>query len=148
MMLTSKEQIYSYCGLVVNILVFVAPIVQLGDVMETGDVNLFPFPMLVAAAFVSNTIWAEYSLRIHSIAYFVPNMLGLLMNGLQLAVLCYFWYYPKALAMRAEAYQQDSSKRSKGSSKNNNLERGYGTLSPSSPPAPQEPVAHQVKRQF
>mmetsp|Transcript_13561 Transcript_13561/g.33315 ORF Transcript_13561/g.33315 Transcript_13561/m.33315 type:complete len:1037 (+) Transcript_13561:5116-8226(+) len=87
---TSKAQIFSYLGITVNIFVYIVPCAQLLDVVETGDVDLFPVPLLTVAGLVSNALWAEYSLKIHSIPYLIPNLIGVIFNFLQITVLCYF----------------------------------------------------------
>lgn len=92
---TSKEQIYSYLGLIMNILVYLVPCAQLADVIETGDADLFPVPALTFAGLIANGLWGDYSLRVHSIAYFVSNMLGVVCNSMQLVVWSYVLFMSK-----------------------------------------------------
>ncbi|CAD7940075.1 unnamed protein product [Amoebophrya sp. A120] len=89
---TSKTLIFSYLGIIFNIFVYIVPCAQLLDVIETGDPDLFPLPLLTAAGLVSNALWAEYSLKIHSIPYLIPNLIGVIFNFLQITVLCYFMW--------------------------------------------------------
>merc|ERR1719321_492900 len=70
----------------------VAPMVQSMEVIRTKDLAGFPVALTVAG-FLASGVWAEYSLAIHDYGYLLPNLLGVVMNGIQICIVC--WVYSK-----------------------------------------------------
>merc|ERR1719313_1778388 len=70
----------------------IAPMVQSLEVIRTKSLEGFPVALTVAG-FISSGIWSEYSLAIHDYGYLLPNLLGVIMNGIQIGVV--MWVYVK-----------------------------------------------------
>merc|ERR1719217_775323 len=87
-----RLQIFSHAATFFAILLNVAPMVQIAEVVRTKSTDGFPVALTVAG-FISSALWSEYSLLIHDTAYLMPNLLGVIMNGVQLGAVC--WVYVK-----------------------------------------------------
>merc|ERR1719379_2499978 len=69
----------------------IAPMVQSLEVIRTKNLDGFPVALTVAG-FLSSCIWSEYSLAIHDYGYLLPNLLGVIMNGVQICIVCFVYY--------------------------------------------------------
>jgi len=69
----------------------IAPMVQSLEVIRTKSLEGFPVALTVAG-FISSGIWSEYSLAIHDYGYLLPNLLGVVMNGVQICIVCWVYY--------------------------------------------------------
>lgn len=88
----SRLRIFSNAATFFAVLLNVAPMVQIVEVVRTKSTDGFPVALTVAG-FISSALWSEYSMLIHDTAYLMPNLLGVLMNGVQLGVV--LWVYVK-----------------------------------------------------
>ena len=68
------------------------------------------------AGFFSSALWAEYALRVHSLSYFVTNLIGVVFNGMQLSAL---FYLQRQARLRAVKMQKGA-----GASKGSLVEEG------------------------
>lgn len=87
-----RIELFSNVATLFCILLNVAPMVQIMEVVKTRSTEGFPVALTVAG-FISSSLWAEYSIVINAIPYLIPNLLGIIMNGVQIGVVC--WVYVK-----------------------------------------------------
>eukprot|EP00746_Dinoflagellata_sp_MGD_P124484 gnl/MRDRNA2_/MRDRNA2_59085_c0_seq2.p1 gnl/MRDRNA2_/MRDRNA2_59085_c0~~gnl/MRDRNA2_/MRDRNA2_59085_c0_seq2.p1 ORF type:complete len:346 (+),score=48.05 gnl/MRDRNA2_/MRDRNA2_59085_c0_seq2:105-1040(+) len=84
--------LFSYSATFFAACLNIAPMVQSFDVIRTKSLEGFPVALTVAG-FISSCIWSEYSLAIKDYGYLLPNLLGVCLNGIQIAIV--FWVYKK-----------------------------------------------------
>jgi len=87
-----REEVFSNAATLFAILLNVSPMVQIFEIVKTKSTEGFPVALTVAG-FISSSLWSEYSIMIHAIPYLIPNLLGVVMNGIQIVVVC--WVYIK-----------------------------------------------------
>jgi len=88
----SKLRLFSGSATTFASLLNIAPMVQSMEVIRTKSLEGFPVALTVAG-FISSGVWSEYSLAIHDYGYLLPNLLGVVMNGMQICIVC--WVYKK-----------------------------------------------------
>lgn len=81
----TAHNIFSYTGLIFNILLYIVPLFQLPEVWRTGVIEVFPLPLACASA-ISCMLWTYYSWIKWSPIYCVASALGVFFNGLQVLV--------------------------------------------------------------
>jgi len=87
-----RLMVFSYSATFFAVCLNIAPMVQSLEVIRTKSLEGFPVALTVAG-FISSSIWSEYSVAIHDYSYLLPNLLGVIMNGIQIAMVC--WVYKK-----------------------------------------------------
>lgn len=87
---------FAYAGLCVNVLMYCVPFLQLVEVVRTGVVTTFPLP-LCGASLLSAVLWLWHSWVNWAPIFFVANLVGALINGIQVFTVClvYFTYAPE-----------------------------------------------------
>lgn len=83
--------VFSWSATMFACLLNIAPMVQSLEVIRTKSLEGFPVALTVAG-FISSGIWSEYSMAIHDYGYLLPNLLGVLMNGVQICIVCWVYY--------------------------------------------------------
>mmetsp|Transcript_40341 Transcript_40341/g.96808 ORF Transcript_40341/g.96808 Transcript_40341/m.96808 type:complete len:297 (+) Transcript_40341:72-962(+) len=83
-----KVKVVSDTAFIFTLALYFAPLGQAVNVVRTKSTEGFP-TALVAVGFVSACLWSEYSLLVNSIAYLVPNLVGVVMNAMQLVAVGY-----------------------------------------------------------
>merc|ERR1719161_698925 len=86
-----RLQIFSWSATFFACMLNIAPMVQSLEVIRTKCLEGFPVALTVAG-FISSGIWSEYSLAIHDYGYLLPNLLGVIMNGVQICIVCWVYY--------------------------------------------------------
>merc|ERR1719159_251322 len=89
-----RLQIFSWSATFFACMLNIAPMVQSLEVIRTKCLDGFPVALTVCG-FIASGIWAEYSLAIHDYGYLMPNLLGVVMNGMQICIVC--WVYMKTM---------------------------------------------------
>merc|ERR1719387_887651 len=89
-----RLQIFSWTATFFACMLNIAPMCQSLEVIRTKSLEGFPVALTVAG-FISSGIWSEYSLAIHDYGYLLPNLLGVIMNGIQIGIVC--WVYVKQM---------------------------------------------------
>lgn len=87
-----RKEMFSNVATFFAILLNVSPMGQILEVVRTKNLEGFPVALTVAG-FISSSLWSEYSIMIHAIPYLIPNLLAVVMNGMQIVVIC--WVYAK-----------------------------------------------------
>lgn len=87
-----RLQIFSWSATFFAVMLNIAPAVQSMEVIRTKSLDGFPVALTVAG-FLASGVWSEYSLAIHDYGYLAPNLLGVVMNGIQICIVC--WVYAK-----------------------------------------------------
>lgn len=87
-----RKEMFSNVATFFAILLNVAPMTQMLEVVKTKNLDGYPVALTVAG-FISSSLWSEYSIMIHAIPYLIPNLLSVIMNGIQIVVIC--WVYIK-----------------------------------------------------
>eukprot|EP00397_Hematodinium_sp_SG-2012_P044169 GEMP01049271.1.p1 GENE.GEMP01049271.1~~GEMP01049271.1.p1 ORF type:complete len:333 (+),score=69.65 GEMP01049271.1:199-1197(+) len=82
------ESVLGNLAIFFNVGLFVAPIAHLFEIVETGQVDNFPVGLTVCG-FLSSMLWAQYSLMINSVPYLIPNIIGIVCNGLSVLFYTY-----------------------------------------------------------
>jgi uncharacterized protein with PQ loop repeat len=90
--LDRRKEMFSNVATFFAILLNMSPMAQILEVVKTKNLEGFPVALTVAG-FISSSLWAEYSIMIHAIPYLIPNLLAVVMNGMQIVVIC--WVYAK-----------------------------------------------------
>eukprot|EP00746_Dinoflagellata_sp_MGD_P006237 gnl/MRDRNA2_/MRDRNA2_112134_c0_seq1.p1 gnl/MRDRNA2_/MRDRNA2_112134_c0~~gnl/MRDRNA2_/MRDRNA2_112134_c0_seq1.p1 ORF type:complete len:310 (+),score=38.40 gnl/MRDRNA2_/MRDRNA2_112134_c0_seq1:156-1085(+) len=96
-----RKEMFSNVATLFAILLNVSPMVQIIEVVKTKNLEGFPVALTVAG-FISSSLWSEYSIMIHAIPYLIPNLLAVVMNGMQIVVIC--WVYAK---FGVESYEEN-----------------------------------------
>merc|ERR1719316_568650 len=86
-----RLMVFSYSATFFAVCLNIAPMVQSLEVIRTKSLEGFPVALTVAG-FISSGIWSEYSMAIHDYGYLLPNLLGVLMNGVQICIVCWVYY--------------------------------------------------------
>lgn len=88
-----QSELIAYVALCFNMGMVLAPLRQCADAIKKRAMEGFPVALTIAN-FMSCGLWAQYSALTHNMAYLVPNMLGLLCNGIQMCVVAwvYIWH--------------------------------------------------------
>lgn len=88
-----RSELLAYVALCFNMGMVLAPLAQCADALRKRSMVGFPVALTIAN-FMSCALWAQYSALTHNMAYLVPNMLGLLCNGIQMGVVAwaYIWH--------------------------------------------------------
>lgn len=88
-----RSELLAYTALCFNMGMVLAPLRQCADALKKKAMEGFPVALTIAN-FMSCGLWAQYSALTHNMAYLVPNMLGLLCNGIQMCVVAwvYIWH--------------------------------------------------------
>lgn len=94
-----RLQVFSWSATFFACLLNIAPMVQGMEVIRTKSLEGFPVALTVAG-FVSSGIWSEYSFAIHDYGYLLPNLLGVIMNSIQIGIV--WWVYTKQMQMQSE----------------------------------------------
>jgi len=89
---TQRLKVFSYAATFFAVSLNIAPMVQSFEVVRTKSLDGFPVALTVAG-FISSCIWSEYSWTIREYGYLLPNLLGVIMNGMQIWIVC--WVYKK-----------------------------------------------------
>jgi hypothetical protein len=79
--------IISWAAIAFNVFQVLSPTKAAYNLL-TGPTDLLEgFPVaLTVAGFVSASLWTQYSLLVGSVAYLIPNLLGVICNGAQIAI--------------------------------------------------------------
>merc|ERR1719387_1617659 len=91
--------IFSWSATLFACLLNIAPMCQSLEVIRTKSLEGFPVALTVAG-FIASGVWTEYSLAIHDYGYLLPNLLGVILNGIQISIIC--WVYYKTLEVEDE----------------------------------------------
>jgi len=94
LMACSQKQrilLFSWSATLFACLLNVAPMVQSLEVIRTKSLEGFPIALTVCG-FIASTIWSEYSFAIRDFGYLLPNLLGVVMNGIQIGIVCWVYY--------------------------------------------------------
>lgn len=88
-----RAEVLAYAGVSFTILMMLAPMRVCIEVVRRRDTAGFPLALTIAG-FVSCCLWAQYSAMTHDIFYLIPNVCGIMLNGLQIAVVTWVhvWY--------------------------------------------------------
>jgi uncharacterized protein with PQ loop repeat len=78
-----KLKVVSDTAFIFTLALYFAPLAQVVNVVRSGSTDGFP-TALVAVGFVSAMLWSEYSVLVNSIGYLIPNLVGVVVNGVQL----------------------------------------------------------------
>jgi uncharacterized protein with PQ loop repeat len=96
----------------------IAPMVQSLEVIRTKSLEGFPVALTVAG-FIASGVWSEYSLAIKDYGYLLPNLLGVIMNGIQICIVC--WVYVKQMETEDEGSSMEPILSYVGSMKNKEM---------------------------
>merc|ERR1719161_3287764 len=99
-----RLMVFSYSATFFAVCLNIAPMVQSLEVIRTKSLEGFPVALTVAG-FISSSIWSEYSMVIHDYGYLLPNLLGVIMNGIQIGMVC--WVYKKNMEEEGEESQME-----------------------------------------
>lgn len=83
-----QSELLAYMALCFNMGMVLAPLRQCADALRKKDMVGFPVALTIAN-FMSCGLWAQYSALTHNMAYLVPNILGLLCNGIQMCIVAW-----------------------------------------------------------
>mmetsp|Transcript_52731 Transcript_52731/g.119878 ORF Transcript_52731/g.119878 Transcript_52731/m.119878 type:complete len:161 (-) Transcript_52731:220-702(-) len=72
----------------VNLLLFSAPLAEVGKVLRTKDASPLPFA-IVSASMVNNAMWSIYGVMIRNNAVMIPSVVGYLLAGFQLLLVAW-----------------------------------------------------------
>lgn len=106
-----REWIFAWSAIVFNVFLIVAPLRSILEVMQSSSLEGYPLGLTVCG-FFSCVLWGEYSIATHSLLYLMPNLMGIVVNGFQLAVVAwiYFRYGPAPATSLAEAEAEEAYK--------------------------------------
>ncbi|CEL99175.1 unnamed protein product [Vitrella brassicaformis CCMP3155] len=77
-----------YTATVLSVSISLSPLVMVARVLRTKNLEGVPIT-LIACCFLSALLWGQYSLMIDSIPFLIPNILSIVLNGLQLVLIAY-----------------------------------------------------------
>jgi len=88
-----RAEVLAYAGVSFTILMMIAPMKICVEVLRRRNTAGFPMALTVAG-FVSCCLWSQYSALTHDIFYLIPNLCGILCNGIQIAIVTWVhvWY--------------------------------------------------------
>jgi len=88
-----RAEVFAYAGVSFTILMMLAPVHICLDCIRSRTTAGYPMGLTVAG-FVSCCLWAQYSALTHDVFYLIPNVCGILCNGLQIALVSWvsIWY--------------------------------------------------------
>lgn len=88
-----RAEVLAYAGVSFTILMMIAPMQICVEVLRRRDPAGFPTALTIAG-FVSCCLWAQYSALTHDIFYLIPNVCGIIVNGIQIAIVTWVrvWY--------------------------------------------------------
>ncbi|KZC12210.1 Sugar transporter SWEET1, partial [Dufourea novaeangliae] len=90
--LESPEKVEYRFGLIVTILLFLligSPLIHLGEIIRTKNTDMLPFPLIFMGTLVSFQ-WLLYGLIINNVFVIFQNVVGFLLNVMQLSLFVIF----------------------------------------------------------
>lgn len=84
----ARSSMFGYAAILFNLALILAPLPDAIRVMQTGELEDYPFGIRVGT-FLSSLLWAEYCTLVHDHMYLIPNLVGAIVCAVELVAI--YW---------------------------------------------------------